>query len=535
MKRFGFIFCLFLFVLINSANTDNSSHTQQRSGNRTEIPIESVDEYSPCCAPGDESVALPEASRMLDTIPEHRMPIDDATFRRWKEEARTRKGVPRATTILTEEKSPFFSAPPVSKKFEGTDKQQAFGATVPDTNVAVSETRILEATNGAYRLSTKNNANAVIRHPSHFHKRSTDYLFDPRVHYDRFSKRFIAVASELVSRTHIDIAISRSSDPSDLNDESWCTYRVPSKTPAGTWPDFPIVGMNEKWLVVTTNQFTRNNPTFKKSHIKIIDLAALANNANACPKIKVYAGSDPNFHIFPAQHHTHNASPGHPLYMIAAPFSLVSSQYFLFTVQGSSRPSISKRVVSGAQPYGFPPDALQPGGTPFATQGAMINDAEFRKGSLYFTHNTVCNMGSAPNETCVRVAKLDLSGNSPVFRFQATVGGGHNNFFWFPSIAVNSAENTAMVFQQSGKQRRLGLAHTSKRNQSANFGAYKILKMGECSREIIDEGDRNRSGDYTGVHIDPADDKGVWYAAEYAKKVGSSCQWGTYIVNIKSP
>ncbi|MGH9856550.1 MAG: hypothetical protein ACRD4B_01780, partial [Acidobacteriota bacterium] len=381
----------------------------------------------------------------------------------------------------------------------------------------------------------KDNANVVIRHPSHFHKRSNDFLFDPRVHYDRFSRRFIAVASELVSLTHIDIAISRSSDPSDLNDESWCTYRVPSKTPAGTWPDFPIVGMNEKWLVVTTNQFTRTRPTFKRSLIKIIDLSALANNATACPKIKVYSGSDTNVHIFPAQHHTQSGSHGHPLYMIASPVAQLADQYFLFTVQGSSRPSISKRIVSGAQPFGFPPNALQPGGAPFATQGALINDAEFRKDSLYFTHNTACSIGPLPNETCVRIVKLDLSGNSPVFRFQATVGGGHNNFFWFPSIAVNSAESTALVFQQSGKKRRLGLAHTSKRNAAANFGAYKILKTGECSREVFDSVDNNRSGDYTGVHIDPADDKGVWYAAEYAKKVGGSCQWGTYIVNVKSP
>jgi hypothetical protein len=263
-------------------------------------------------------------------------------------------------------------------------------------------------------------------------------------------------------------------------------------------------------------------------------LTALTNNSNSCPKLKAFNFSDTSGAIYPAQYHTSSGAADHPLQMIGSFNAPSVSLYNIFRVAGSSNPTISKSTLTTTAAYGIPPDASQKGGGKLLSTGdARIIDAEFRNGSLFFSHSTSCSFGGASNVSCVRISKMTVSGATPIFVYQSTVGGGSNNFFWFPSIGVNSSEDVALLFQESGKTRSLGLAHSARRAAAGNFDPYKVIKQGSCKLENLDTIDRNRTGDYTGIHVDPSDGRTFWYAAEYAKKIAGQCAWGTFIVQTR--
>jgi hypothetical protein len=529
MKALGaLVFITFLLAI----TTEKSETTPTPvNPNKSEmLNLESVDEISACCK--TESPLVGESSAKVVHEPGRMM--DEETFARWKDQARTRSDVPRGEIIKSAEEVPFLpSAPVISRKFDGTDQVQAGGAFPPDTNIAVSETHVLEAVNFLYRLSTKTNTNVLTARIEPFHKRAGKFLFDPRVFYDSFSKRFVVVALEFDNApqtSFIHLAVSKSGSPTDFT-TSWCFYRIPSKI-QGTWADYPNVGMNEKWMAITTNNFKFAGNQFNKARIKVIDLSKLANNANSCPRLKTFNFSDPSGAIYPVQYHTATGLADHPLQMIGSLNVPISSLYFLYKVAGAVNPSISKSTLFTTATYGIPPDAKQKGGGKLLSTGdSRIIDAEFRNGSLFFAHSTSCNFGGSPNVSCVRVGKI--SGGTPTLVFQLTVGGGSNNYFWFPGIGVSSSEDIALAFQESGNTRSLGLAHSGKKANAVAFDPYKVIKQGTCKLENLDTIDRNRTGDYTGIHVDPSDGKSFWYSAEYAKKFGNTCGWGTFIVQTR--
>ncbi len=514
------------FMGITAANVDESNRGSK------ELRLESVDEIAACC----EGEPVQTGRAVAKEVHEQGLMVDRETYASWKEQARHRKDVPRGTILLPAEEALFLpSAPIITKKFEGADKVQAGGGFPPDTNIAVSKTHVLEAVNFLYRLSTKTNTNILTIPISNFHKRAGNFIFDPRVFYDRFSDRFVVVGLEFdgsPQTSFIHLAVSRSGSPTDLT-TSWCFYKIPGKV-QGAWSDYPNVGMNEKWMVISVNLFKFAGNNYVKNLMKVVDLSALAKNTTICPRIKTFTFSDSTGSIYPAQYHTQTGLPDHPLFMVSSFNAPMGNSYSLFKVSGAGNPSISKSTISTTSTYGFPPDALQKGGgTLLETGDVRLIDAEFRNGSIFFAHSTACNFtGGSSNSSCIRVSKLNVSGTA-AFEFQLTIGGGENNFFWFPGVGVNSTGDIALVFQQSGKTRPLGLAHSGKKAAAANLDPFKIIKQGTCNLLNLDPGGRNRTGDYVGIHVDPSDDKSFWYAAEYTKKFGSSCGWATFIVQTK--
>ena len=250
-----------------------------------QLRLESVDDIGPCCQ-GEVEKLEPGGTQVVH---EQGLMVDEETYREWKDQARHRSDVPRGNILLSAEESAFLPlAPVISKKFDGTDQVQAGGGFPPDTNIAVSKTTVLEAVNFVYRLSTKSNTNVLLAPINSFHKRAGQFLFDPRVFYDRFSDRFIVVALEFKNSpqtSFIHLAVSRTGSPADFN-ASWCFYKIPGKIQA-SWSDYPNVGMNEKWLVITVNLFKFAGNQFTKAVIRAIDLTALANNASTCPETKI--------------------------------------------------------------------------------------------------------------------------------------------------------------------------------------------------------------------------------------------------------
>jgi hypothetical protein len=117
--------------------------------------------------------------------------------------------------------------------------------------------------------------------------------------------------------------------------------------------------------------------------------------------------------------------------------------------------------------------------------------------------------------------------------FQGTFGGGQNRFFWMPGVAVNQRSDVVLVFQQSSPGLFLGTAYTGKRGSASRLEPFRVLRPGACNISDLDDGNRNRTGDYTGAHTDPVDNLTFWIAGEFSTLFQGRCEWNTAIARVR--
>lgn len=150
-----------------------------------------------------------------------------------------------------------FQGPPtnISTKFLGLNQSTAGGYSPgypPDTHGAASTTQLVEIVNSKYqvykRVKTKQTGRTL---QSLFNVSNplAEEVFDPRVVFDDFKKRWVMTAAGINYNTGqglLYIAVSKTSDAS----QSYYTLRFNLGT---DFPDFPMLGMNQNDVFVTAN------------------------------------------------------------------------------------------------------------------------------------------------------------------------------------------------------------------------------------------------------------------------------------------
>lgn len=507
----------------------------------TWIAPEHSGRLSPCC--DNEHNAYPPLKALAGrALPDHAFhPPGERD--RLKAAARVNPDLPPARALdETAEK-----ALRVHSQFEGLDIVQAGLAFPPDTIVAASATKVLEATNVALRLSDRDGRNATIRSLEDFFGLPTanSFHFDPKVYYDRLSGRFFVVDLDLdfVERqSFIYLSVSRSSSPADLvAPRSWCNYRLNGRV-GRSWADFPGLGMNERWLAVTVNNFNFSG-SFRSAFVYALDKRRLADNAAACPRVDFHrfrAAQDGHgqvaFTVQPAFHYSTTALAGTPLFLVSSDVVFeVAETYTLWrlTEGPGGVPELGRHGVRGTGRYTIPPNAPQrDNGTELDTGDQRVSQAAFRDGVVWTAHTTGCNFGFTPGESCVKAVGITPTADGGTVTFEETFGGGDDWFVWMPSVAVNGRGDVAVAFQRSRGTMSTGVAFAGKPAASNRFETLARLVNGRCSIENFD-GQRNRTGDYVGVQTDPADDLTFWIAGEYTGNVGKlGCNWRTRVARV---
>src|SRR5207342_3128426 len=79
------------------------------------------------------------------------------------------------------------------------------------------------------------------------------FLSDPKVLYDPYADRWMssALAQPQSSASSVLIGVSQTSDPTGV----WNLYRIDADTNNLAWIDFPSIGFNKDWIVVSGNMF----------------------------------------------------------------------------------------------------------------------------------------------------------------------------------------------------------------------------------------------------------------------------------------
>ncbi len=101
--------------------------------------------------------------------------------------------------------------------------------------------------------------------------------FDPRVQYDAHNNRWIvaAVSNAQTANSSVVVGVSDTPDPQGtytlFRFIVGCAPGSPGCNPAGGWADFPMLGFNKNWVVITWNQFTINTLAFADGRALVLD------------------------------------------------------------------------------------------------------------------------------------------------------------------------------------------------------------------------------------------------------------------------
>lgn len=503
----------------------------------------------PCCDNDGESEAPNKSFVTSVEMPSHALHPRDKVLA-WKDRALHGDDQPAARELLDGDALPRKMLPAkmlqVARQFDGMNRLQSGHEGIltfpPDTMVAAGPASVLGASNVALRLTDRNGRDPQTRSLNDFFGISyPPLLFDPKVHYDRLSGRYFVVALSVdfeAERSFIHLAVSRGSNPAGFAvPGDWCSYRISGKV-GRSWADYPGLGMNERWLGISVNNFNFSG-NFRSVFLYAIDKNAVTRNAAACPAVgfqRFRAAQDGHgetaFTVQPAQHYSTTDLAGDPLFFVnASSTDFTSDKYTLWRlVDEGGAPALDRFPLTGSQLYSVPPDAPQAAGPAHDTGDLRIQQAAFRDGRLWAVHATACNFGPTPGESCVRVVGIDPSASGGRIAFEEIFGGGEGWFLWMPGIAVNAAGDVAVAFQRGRGNMGTGVGFAGLAAGANRFEVSQRLINGRCGLENVDDGGRNRSGDYVGIQADPLDADGFWIAGEYSGNVGRlGCEWRTRI------
>lgn len=174
----------------------------------------------------------------------------------------------------------------------------------PDIEGAAGPVYVMETTNQEFDLYTKDGTfNSSVSPYTLFASTGGSFFFDPHVLYDETHGHYLIVVGITLANGDwgVCLAVSETSDPTG----SWYIYAYDGSGSPHDLFDFPLIGYNSNWIVVTGNDFINYDNGGNTVIGKII----------AFNRASLYSGSvgtatefsDPNsFSISPAQ--THDAS-----------------------------------------------------------------------------------------------------------------------------------------------------------------------------------------------------------------------------------
>ncbi len=425
----------------------------------------------------------------------------------------------------------------VTSNYDGLDISGTQGFVPPDTCGAAGPSSYVETVNQSVALFSPKDTGftSVSDTLDHFYQTvgglpatdSTSFLSDPIVVYDDQIQRFIVGDQDVDFSTHnsnFDVAVSKTSNPTDLTKNSWNFYQFNTTENGGssnnTWDaDYPgNFGYNADAFVFTLNMFAVGS---QANHVQIVSVNS-ADLANGVAKPAAFTNDFNGFSLRPTA--MHDAKPGDPMWLIqqdpngnaidVVEMGNVLSSTATFTLTALS--------VNPYNDVAFQPP-LQPDGSAitFNVDSRILKSAEMK--NLIVASHSVGNLNGIEDDA--QWYEIDVSSGTPVLKDQGDVSAGPNTYLMYPGVDINAFGAIGMVFQQSGNDNANDFmsVYVTGRNSTDPAGTMDTPILVKAGDSINGDG---REGDLTGINTD-AD--GTFYAAaEYA--LGGS--WGTEVVHF---
>ena len=371
--------------------------------------------------------------------------------------------------------------------------------------------------------------------------------YDPRVYFDPYKNVWIMVtdyggpASSTFVASKIFVGISTSSDPTG----TWHLYSISVDATLNNWLDFPNVGFNNRWVVITGNIFSAVNDTPKGAEAFVIDYNAMvagtgatytsflkANSFSICAAL-TYDSSESNMY---AAEIYNNASGQLQLWKFsgATASPSMSQVGWPATSTAWSSSSYANNAYTSSTPPGsdFAP---QTGTTKkIQTNDDRINNFIFRNGTLWTSHTVFLPYSATVNPTRSSIMWWQLDTTAVVVQNCLIDDATAGHFYAFPSIAVNS-ENDALVgfaVMSSTTHPSASYAFHSHNDAASTIRPNFVYRHGLSSYYQTFGGPKNRWGDYSATVVDPSNDLDFWTNQE---SVSSTNLWDTWWAQFKAP
>ncbi len=433
------------------------------------------------------------------------------------------------------------NAPPVTIDFKGIGEGAGCPAK-PDTHAAAGPDRIVEITNGDVAIYDKtgvliaggdSGTDAVAL--STFC--GSGACYDPKVIYDQYSERFVAVALEggRFSDSFLNVMVSTDSTPGNLTTD-WDRFRHASGAiiDGGNGRlDYPGLGVSPDAVVVTGN-ILPDAVGSGGTKIRVFDKAELYDGDTTATFVDIDQGSPSgdDFTIQPAQHF--GSPPSGTFYLLQR--GTTALRVIALTGVPSS-PTASIADISKSSLLACPTGAPQQGTTKLLdTLCQWMMNAVWRDGSLW---GTVTNGLDSADRTVVEWFEVETNGYpsfNPTLRQHGTIDGGAGESTFMPSISVDACNNAALTYTQSSSSRFPEMRYTG-RLATDPLNAMRKPAVAKASAFFFDNvgGPDEGWGDYSATVIDPAD-QSFWIAHEYARVAATSAgddgRWGTWLANF---
>ena len=396
----------------------------------------------------------------------------------------------------------------------------------PDIDGAAGENYIMETTNQQFDIYNKSGSLAGVLDISSFFsgENGTNY-YDPHVLYDASFKRWIVCSDGFYYNNHgaIFLGISQSSDPTGL----WYTYSIDATGNPDDFLDYPQVGFNKNWIVVTGNNFLSNGNETTMIYV--------------FPRPDLYNGSSGTVHTF-SDASVFCSTP------VATTDTTVETEWMVADWDGSSggfgyvklfkvTGTVNNPAYAAGSTIGvnLPWDentvnAPQLGSTHhIEVNDTRINSPIYIGGSIWFTHSVFL---PSFNSTYAAVDWWQIDpANADLLQFGRLEDPTGNVFYYYPCLSVNNAGDALLGYSISSPD-MYASAQYSFRSSTDPLNTMQdgyLFQPGLASYYKTFGSGRNRWGDYTGTCTDPSNNS-FWTFQEFADSPADT--WGTVIANV---
>jgi len=399
----------------------------------------------------------------------------------------------------------------------------------PDCTMAVGPQHVLLSVNSSMAIYNKAGGAAVLQRTltqwfSNVVQGMT--IFDPKALYDQHAGRWVLLAVAVQRNPNNSLhllSVSSSTDPLG----PWRNYRfnamLDGSTATTNWADYPALGVDNQALYVTTNMFAFGGG-FQYAKIRVI------------PKAGPYSGGASPYFDFVRMNNADNSmaftvQPCHTFgapqveYLVNSGFPSGNSLTLWHITNPTGAPTLTRQQVP-VSPYSLPPNAEQRGGAPPLNTGDVrVLHAMFRGDSVWTAFTTAHNWGGSSNRAAIQWCQIRAAVPAVV---QQGVFGTANFHYCYPAPCPDNNGNMTLVFSRSGSSEFGSILYTGRRSTGAlgTLQASALLKAGTAHYARLDDGGRNRWGDYNGIAADPANPRQIWFYSEYASAVDT---WGTWV------
>src|SRR2546426_1500132 len=398
----------------------------------------------------------------------------------------------------------------------GTNGPYSNRLTPPDVQVAVGPNHVVEMVNVLGRISTKQGVEVrTFLLDSFFGVPSTDFISDPKIHFDTASGRWFTSITD-VTTGRVLLEVSKSDDPAGL----WNAYSVSTITGCA---DQPLVGFSDLVVIISANDFsscTSGNPSYLGVQYWVLNKTDLLTGAT--PRTMSF-GPDPTlFSVHPVQ----SLRSTDTQFMVSTGSGPTSTRT-LFSVTGvpPGVVLVSQQNL-GIRSAAVPPSAPQLGSrSTLDTANNRIQDAMWAE-NLWLTFEDGCiPAGDNRVRSCVRLIEVDTVNASIAQDFDVGISG---KYLFYPALRTDAESNLVVVFGDSSASDypEMRVATRSVHDPPNTIGTPQVIRAGEgpetsgCPNNSV-----CRYADYFGASQDPSDPGIVWVAGEY----GTSTGWATFI------